>query len=177
MPLTLTLDSNVVEDSNLLEAAREAGAEVAVVTVTERELGSSSYGVHILPLARIAEPGVWGEGTWGSGTWGGGDAVCFLDSDGSSVTAHPLEAILSVISNGSFPPQGQRDSLSRKQRNQLRDAMILCAHLQHRRSLFVTGDLKAFVSHGRREMFEQRFSCRIMTAAEAADWLRTNGAA
>jgi hypothetical protein len=51
-----------------------------------------------------------------------------------------LEAILAIVSAGSFPKPGQRVSLTHGERRQLRDAMILEAHAREGRDVFVTND-------------------------------------
>lgn len=168
---TLTLDTGVVDHAALRDAIAQADAHAAVVTVTDRELGSSSFEVNIRDLDQIEESPVWGEGTWGSGTWGGGPDVSFIGADGDTVTSNPMEDLLRVITSGSFPPPGHRDRLSEGQRHQLRDAMILTAHLQHARDVFVTSDLKAYIKNDRREVLTQRFRCQIMLPGEAMAWL------
>jgi hypothetical protein len=171
--LLFTLDTGVVEHQQLRAAIDLAGVDAAVVTVSDRELAGSSFEVHLQGLIQIDEPAVWGEGVWGRGTWGGGVGITYIDRNGASVTDHPLEELLFVISAGSFPVPGRRELLSKGQRHQLRDAMILTAHLQHGRDVFVTGDSKAFIKNERRSVLQERFGCRILTPTEAVDFLRT----
>ena len=102
----------------------------------------------------ITESVVWGESRWGGAVWG------------SSESSDRLEAILRIISNGSFPRKGGRADLSRVQRRQLRDAMILEAHVRSGRDIFITNDETGFVNHGRREILETQCGTRIMTAKE-----------
>jgi hypothetical protein len=77
-----------------------------------------------------------------------------------------LEAALRVISDGSFPPSGSRDQLSRGQQRQLRDAMIFEAHTRDRRHLLVTSDAKGFINDGRRQTLEALGRTRIVTPDE-----------
>ncbi len=73
-----------------------------------------------------------------------------------------MEKILDVISNKSFPVPAKRDNLSKGQRRQLRDAMILLAHIRNKRDIFVSNDDKAFIRDGRRERLEKMFKIQIM---------------
>lgn len=86
----------------------------------------------------------------------------------------PFEAVLKVISNGSFPPPRKRGALSAGQRRQFRDAMHLALHVQYGRDLFVTRDAKAFINSGRRGVLENMLATRIMTPAEAIRLLALN---
>lgn len=100
----------------------------------------------------IQETAAFDESKWDESVWA---------DDGG-----PLERLLAIISNGSFPKAGQRDSLSRRELAQLRDAMILSAHLREGRELFVTKDGTAFIDHGRREALQSEFATQIMTPKE-----------
>ncbi|MDX1440021.1 MAG: hypothetical protein R3284_08975, partial [Rubricoccaceae bacterium] len=75
-----------------------------------------------------------------------------------------LESILSIVSNDSFPEK--RCSLTQGQLHQLRDAMILEAHVAAGREFFVTGDLKAFISGSRRRALEELLHTRILSPDE-----------
>jgi hypothetical protein len=57
------------------------------------------------------------------------------------------------------------------QHNQLRDALILEAHVREKRDIFVTTDTRAFVKHGRRARLEALCSTRIMTVDEFCDYV------
>lgn len=165
--LTVTLDTNCADDSELVALMRECGAQIALVTTTDREARGTSFKVVFEGIDRVSEPGLWGEGGWGTSMWGGGPVVDYRDENGNAVKGHPFEAILTVVSNCSFPPRGKRDKLTVGQRQQLRDAMILCAHVQHRRSIFVSNDVRAFIKGGRQEKLQSMFDIRIMAATEA----------
>lgn len=88
-------------------------------------------------------------------------AVLVSDTDTSR-----LEAILGIVSNGSFPPPGGRENLSNGQRRQLRDAMILEAHARESRDIFVTEDRKGFIANGKRGRLENLCRTRICTLDE-----------
>jgi hypothetical protein len=148
----VTLDTNVLPADDLIQAARPFECEFAVVTVTAREVEGTPYEIHLAPCTTINETSVWGESKWGEAKWG------------SDVSGDTLDEILRIVSNGSFPRP--RTGLSDKQLRQLRDAMILEAHLRERRHIFVTGDTKAYVRHGRREKLAARFGVRIMLRQE-----------
>ena len=169
--ITVTVDTNMLDEAalaRLYAIAEEKGVELDVTTVTvnRRERGDSGG------LTTIAEPMVWDESRWGEGAWGDGRTVRELTvigetPIGSGVVAGVadltrFEAILRVISNGSFPASGKRGDLTGPQRRQLRDAMSLEAHARDGRDVFVTGDVKGFVNHGRRAALEQICSTRII---------------
>ena len=179
--VSVTIDTNMLDEAEIgrVTAVAEAHGldiDVRTTTVNVRERGSSA------PItAAIAEPLVWGESRWGEGAWGDSRTVrelLILDETPLDVGVLAglqdltrFEAILKVISNGSFPPPGARETLTEKQRRQLRDAMTLEAHARDRGDVFVTGDLRGFVRHGRREALEHLCSTRIVTSAEVgAGW-------
>jgi hypothetical protein len=83
------------------------------------------------------------------------------------------DGILAIISDGSYPPSGKRDNLTRGQHHQLRDAMILEAHVREGRDIFVTTDTTGFIKHGRREKLEALCSTQIMTVEEFCDYVST----
>jgi hypothetical protein len=171
--LLLTLDTNQLDDDRLgrFSAMIPVPHELACVTVSERERGA---GLDV-KLGAVPETMVWGESRWGEATWGGPISELFvLDEsllDGGAVLAAEghvdvLESALTIISNGSFPARGERDSLSEGQRRQLRDAMIFEAHVRHRRHALVTDDARGFIKDGRRPKLERLGQTRIVTFAE-----------
>ena len=85
--------------------------------------------------------------------------------------AERLERALALLSNRSFPPPGRRDQLTGGQRRQLRDAMILCAHLRSNREILVSNDRRAFIDHGYREAIESEFGTSVMTVEEFEAYL------
>lgn len=110
----------------------------------------------IKPLPQILETAVLGESRWGESVYG------------SPVDTARFEEILRIISDGSFPKPGQRDSLSDGQRRQLRDAMSLLAHARENRDIFITNDLKAVGSEGseKRQQLSTLLNTKIMSAEE-----------
>jgi len=152
----ITLDTNVLPATDLLAIAAVRGFDVAVVTVSEREVRGTGYEVALKPITVIPETGVWDESEWDCFVWAGGETE-----------AQPgLEDILRALSNGSFPSQADRESLTPRQRRQLRDAMILEAHVREGRDVFVSDDIRAFIDHGRRAILEEITRTRIVTKAE-----------
>ena len=151
--ITVTVHTSIFSDD--LRAVLELkGFSFAAVTVTERELTGHRLAVQLRQISSVPEVAVWGESTWGTGLRGGPpEGACFED-------------LLRLIGNGSFPPSGKRDNLTTGQRHQLRDAVILCAHVHAGLDIFLTNDLKAFVQHGRPEKLEAAYKTRIMTQDE-----------
>jgi hypothetical protein len=170
--LKVTLDSNCANASELVALIRRCGGHVALINTTDREARGTSFEGAFRGIERMPEPGLWGEGGWGSSMWGGGPDVEYRDELGALQEGNPIEGILSVISNGSFPGPGRRGSLTAGELRQLRDAMILCGHVQHGRSIFVTGDLRGYVRDGRRERLQSMLVIQIMTPDEAEDYFR-----
>jgi len=146
----VTLDTNMLPADDLLEAAQGRGFQFARVTVTDREVEGTQFQVHLVGLGTVAETAVWDESRWDEAVWASEDSS--------------LEEILQIISNGSFPRS--RDSLSAGQRRQLRDAMILEAHIREGRDIFVSNDCRAFIRDGRREQLEANFKTKIMVLEE-----------
>ena len=151
---TVTLDTNVLPADDLRTALEPKGFEFAIVSVTERELGSSDLRAELQHLGTVPETGVWDESLYGQGLYGS------VEGD------NRLERLLQIITNNSFLKN--RASLTPKQRRQLRDAMILYAHIREGREVFVTNDARAFVDHGRRETLQSEFPTQIMTREEFA---------
>lgn len=152
--LLVTVDTNALPIDDLLAAVRPAELEFSIVSVTDREVGGLAQRAAPTSVKRTVETAVWGESQWGNATWG------------DPASSDCLEGVLAIISAGSFPPAGQRSSLTDGQRRQLRDAMIFCAHVQAGRHIFVTNDMRGFVRAGRREQLEREFKTRIMTRDE-----------
>lgn len=134
---TATLDTNVFPAEPLVQRARLVGIDVAAITVSHREVEGSTLQEEVAALQSIAETAVYGESRFG-------EAVCASEDDGLC-----LERALAV-SNGSFPRTANPDTLSNGERRQLRDAMILCAHVRSGRHVLVSNDRRAFVNDGRR---------------------------
>ena len=141
---TVTFDTTVDPDGQVVHLARAMGFNLAVVSVTNREVEGSSFEVTLKSVDEIPETGVWDESRFGD------DSVW-----GDEVDGKRLEQILAIITSGSSPTE-----------HQLRDAMIFQTHVRKSRDVFVTDDKKAFVNHGRRQLFEREFQTRILTSAE-----------
>jgi hypothetical protein len=156
---TVTLDTNVFPAGPLCARAERIGITVVALTVSHREVEGSSLEEEVRALATVTETGVWGESRYRQARYGSpADAEC-------------LERALALLSNRSFPPLGQRDQLTGGQRRQLRDAMILCAHVRSHRDLLVSKDRRAFIDHGRREAIAATFGTRVMTVEEFEEHL------
>ena len=92
--------------------------EFAVVSVPDREVYAAPALAVPSFVSRVLEALVWGESTWGGGLWIG------------SFESDCLERVLHFISDGSFPQRNHRHALTNGEKRQLRDAMILCAHVR-----------------------------------------------
>lgn len=150
--IKVTVDTDVLPADDLLQAARGLDCEFAVVSVTKREVEDTRFAVHVRPLGSVHETAVFGEARFGSAV---------LASQHSDET---LGEILRIISAGSFPQW--RANLPKGQLHQLRDALILEAHIREQRDIFITGDARAFIRHGKREELRAAFGVRILTRVE-----------
>lgn len=157
---TATLDTNVFPAADLVRCAESLGIAAAVISVSRREVEGSTLEEELSALESIPEVAVWGDSRWDEAEWGSDD-----DSE-------CLERALALVSNGGFPEGTQREALSQGQCRQLRDAMILCAHVLAGRDVLVSNDRRAFVNNGRREAIEAAFATRVMTAEEFEAYLR-----
>ena len=193
--LRVTLDTNTIDHRARIEAACAGlNVELAYTTVTDRETEGTSRATS---GSGVTETGVWDESRWGQFVWGGSvnETGVYDESryDSGAVYAEEpvretavlgewrlgeavlggdesqpmLEIILRVIGGGSFP--SQRENLTRGERRQLRDAMILEAHHRDQRDVLVTEDAKAFINDGRRELLEALCVTRIMRVDEFCD--------
>lgn len=61
----ITLDTNVLPANELLACAERLGLDVAVVSVTEREVEGTPFEVELRPLVTVNETGVYGEARYG----------------------------------------------------------------------------------------------------------------
>jgi len=141
-----------------MELAKSKGWDVVIASVTERELGHGDTRLQVSGLGKVLEVAVWDESEWGNSVFGGADNY--------------LEAIIQIISNGSFPKSGNRGQLTDGQRRQLRDAMILEAHAREGRQIFVTNDRRGFIDDGRRAKLQSLLKTRILTREELLKELR-----
>jgi hypothetical protein len=147
-----TFDTNVADRVDLLRVAHTAGFEAFVTSVTHRELLPSD--IVPAPKQLVLETAVFDESQFGGSVFG------------SEKDAAVLEAVLAILSNGSFPRPGMREALTDGQKRQLRDAMIFSAHARQSHDLFITDDERAFIREGRREKLQKLAGGRIMTSSE-----------
>ena len=153
---TVTVDTNILGDdikNQILKKAQGLPFEIASTSVSDREIEGTS----LSPMGEsIPETGVWGESRWGRALWAGAD------------TSELLETLLMIVGNGSFPARASRGNLSAGQRRQMRDVMILHAHIRESRDIFVTNDRRAFVGKNGilRQKLESLYPIHIMTAGE-----------
>ncbi len=162
--LRATLDTNIAPLEGLETRAAAVGIVTAIVSVTDRELGSHSHRANLPPVERLTETAVWDESPWdGSAFAGEPDADCF-------------ETVLGIISNGSFPSPSAREKLTQGERTQLRDAMIFCTHVREGREIFVTLDTKAFIRDGRKERLESLYETQIITRQQFVEYLDSRAA-
>jgi hypothetical protein len=171
-PILVTVDTNLLDTGSiegLRGAAHGESIEFATVTVNERERGAFDVDLRALP-----ETALWGESRWDEAVWGGPlPESLVLDEtplDSGSLAGEAdvriFERVLSIVSSGSFPKVGARETLTNPQHRQLRDAMAFEAHLRQKRHVFLSDDKKAFVSHGKREALQALGNTFILTSAE-----------
>ena len=149
--MKVTLDTNILPADDLIASVLPGLFEFSIVSVTDREMGGSATQVNI---SNIPETMVWDESRFDEAVWG--------DSESASC----LEFCLKIISDGSFPPPGKRDKLTRGARRQFRDAIIFCSHVREHRAIFVTNDISGFIKGARRIKLEKAFHTLIMTRDE-----------
>jgi hypothetical protein len=175
----VTVDTNVLGETTIERLTRSvSGLEVefAPTTVSGREWPERASRLRKM----VRESAVWGESQWGQAVWRGPvyEAVVLGESFvGECVvvgeeSASLVEEILEIIGNGSFPKPGDRDELTLGQRHQLRDAMILEAHVREGRDVLVSEDVTAYVRHGRRKRLEELCKTQIMTTDEFCDYAK-----
>jgi hypothetical protein len=157
--LQVTLDTNVLDNAKvdrIKQAAHNQPVEFANVTVSDREVEGTSIKSLSQP---IIETGVWGESRWGQAVWGG------------ETESDLFETLISIVSNRSFPRIGNRDNLTKGQRRQIRDVMILVAHTREGRDILVTDEKKAFRGDGSlKDKLEALCSTRIMNTEEFCNY-------
>lgn len=149
---TVTFDSTAKPDDTVVLKAIATGWHVAYASVSLREAKGADFEVTLRNHEQVPEIAVWDESAWGEARW----------PDESS--SERLEKILKLISNSGFPKS--RTNLSQGLLHQLRDAMILEAHVAAGRSVFVTSDTKAFIRNGRRDQLQALLGTRILSTEE-----------
>jgi hypothetical protein len=155
--LTMTLDTNTlgrIVFSRIEGAIIGLPIELGHISVTAREQ-RDAYSP--LPGECIPESAICGESICGN---------CVVDS------GVLFEKLLKIIGHGSFPIEGKRENFSHGQRNQLRDAMILTAHVRSGRDIFVTNEKRAFVGKdgSRRQELEYICTTKIMNIYEFSQY-------
>ena len=154
-PHVVTLDTGAV-DERVKNHAALLGYEVQVVTVTAREVEGTSFGVSVGEIRLVvSEVAHFGESRYGQAVFGRPDMK------------RDVETALNIIASGSFPKD--RAALTEPQKHQLRDAMILEAHVRSGAGLFVTSDKRAYVSHGKREAFQRELGVQVLLVPEFLD--------
>jgi hypothetical protein len=177
---TVTFDTGIIVDHkferiDILDLAKKNSLEIAVVSVTERELNGTLKS--IIEVDTIPETIVWDETPWGDGVWAEAVPESFILGESplgvgvlsDDKTAAAFEFILNTISNGAFPRSGKRDNLSEGERKQLRDAMIFEAHVRSGRDIFVSNDRRAFIGKAhqeKRRALEASFKTQIFDRLE-----------
>ena len=156
MKLKITLDTNALPLNRALQALGNIPADVAVTTVTAREVQGTKWEPELWQLRAVPETWVMGESVLGAAVLG------------NAADRDLFEAVLAAITNSSFPPPGARGELTQGQKNQMRDAMIFSTHVREGRDIFVTNDVRAFGEEGsvQRQKFARLASTRVMTLAE-----------
>lgn len=181
--LKITLDTNQIGNKELPKiknALVGLTAEVATISVTDREIRGSN----IKPFGNIVlETGVWDESEWDKMVWGESITEGFILGEselgkaklGSDNSSSVFEEILKIISGGSFPKIGTRENLSIGEKHQLRDTMILEAHVREKRDILISDDKKAYIGHdsSHRQTLEARFGIKIMTSEEFINWAKS----
>jgi hypothetical protein len=154
--LTITFDTNTIPLDRTLLALGNLPADLAVTSVTRREMQGGSSAAHLRTLRELPEVYLMGESEMG---------VAVL---GTRKIADLFEKTLSAITNGSFPKPDRRSHLTPNEKRQMRDALIFCTHVREGRDIFVTDDVTAFGKPGseQRNLFTELASTQIMTMEE-----------
>ena len=152
--MKVTLDTNILPADDLIASVLPGLFEFAIVSVTDRETEGLKDLAAQTNIFRILETAAWDESRFDKAVWG------------DSESAKRKERCLQIISDGSFPPPGARNELTKGEQHQYRDAMIFCGHVRDGGEIFVTNDTKGFVKGGRRASLEKEFHTRIMTRIE-----------
>jgi hypothetical protein len=157
LAIRVTFDTNVLPITDIPAELSRFDLELAVVTVTDRELKNTRRADGLREIAvMIPETLILSEAPLGQTVLG------------SKESAERLPAILQILSNGAWPFP---EPLSRRQRNLLRDALILEAHIREARDVLVSNDERAFIRYGRRAQLQSTFGTRILSRSEFVDAL------
>ena len=150
--LSITLDSSVIDDERILTLCKANDWDLARVSITDRETENTGFHVLLEPLNKISAIFICGESKLGD------------DILGSKHQADVFDTILDIISTKAFPKD--HSNLSKGEKMQRRNAMILQAHIRERRDVFITIDKKAFIKGELRAKLEDKFNVKIMTVCE-----------
>lgn len=177
----ITFDTNVLPIEDLDSFVKDKPVEFSVVSVTSRELEKHKLAIELKKLNEVTETAVWDESKWGQAKWGPviyetavvGESRLDESVVGSDKEVDAFEKLLEIISSGSFPKLGKRGNLSSGERRQLRDAMILTAHIREGRDIFVTEDIKGFIGRNNeiKKKIENLFKTKIMRKQEFIAYL------
>lgn len=177
----ITFDTNVLPVKGLGKLIKDKPLEIAVISVTSRELENHSLAVELKNFEEISETAVWDESRWDQAKWGPvifetavlGESKLGESVLGSDKDVDVFEKLLEIISAGSFPKSGKRNNLSSGEKRQLRDAMILTAHIRDKRDIFVTDDVKGFIGKNGeiKKKIEKLFGTKIMRKLEFLNYM------
>ncbi len=154
--LKITLDTNTLPLERALDALGNRPADLAVTSVTAREVHGTRWAPELHSLDVVPE------------MWVMDETPLDMGALASQSDADLFEATIAIITNGAFPRQGSRENLTPQQTRQMRDAMIFCTHVREGRDIFVTNDVTAFGEEGsvQCQRFAALSSTRVMTLAE-----------
>lgn len=166
----VTIDTNILGKKlahQLEMAIFSKPIDLAYTSVTGREVKDTDIEVK---GNEILETGVWDESLWDHTVWAGDSPA-----DSSSLYITKLDQLLLILSNGGFPKSGNRENLTKGQKNMLRDAMILEVHWREKRDVLVSNDLKAYIGkdESRRVSLEKLCTTKILTFEEFVLWTKT----
>lgn len=181
--LKITLDTNILGEDKmniLRRAIKSLDVDLVTISVSDREIRGS----YIQPLNKqLLETAVWDESEWDKAVWGGDTLETFILGEselgkgrlGSPKSSSLFEEILKIVSNESFPVVGSRDNLTKRQKHDLRDAMILEAHAREKRDILISDDKKAYIGKDgkKRIILEKLCGTRIMTFDEFLSWIQS----
>jgi len=154
--IKITLDTNIFPID--IDEIQENNIDIAIVSATERELNRTSWEKDLKKLNKILEVGVFDESHW--------DRSVYKDEK-----LDKTEEILKIVSDNTFPKD--RSELSDGHKRQLRDALILNAHFQNKRDVFVTNDVKGFIKDGKKDKLEIMLDTKILNKVDFLIYLKS----
>jgi len=150
---SVSIGTDCLPADELIEHAKLSGYDVAITSVTERELGSNIEKFLKAGFNQILETIFLNESKLDN---------CVLADDEENY----FEKILQIISNGSLPKPRFREPLSKGHLHQLRNALILEAYSREKWDIFVTNDKKGFIKDEWLEKLQDLLGTRILTKKE-----------